>query len=278
MFSKKTMVIAGAILLIGLNIIVFSFNYLRRPSIKDAGVRTVLFFVSPVQEVFTKVISFTDGVWEHYFDLVNTAQEDVSLRRRLAVAESRVHRSMEIEHTNQRLRKFLDFKAASPLKFLPAEVVGKDPSPWYRSIVINKGTADGVKAGLPVVVPEGLVGHVVNASLSFSKVLLIVDQNSGVDALVQRTRARGVVSGLSNWKCRFDYALRKDDIRVGDTIITSGFDGVYPKGLRIGSVSAVVRRNSGIFQSVEIVPFVDFRKLEEVLVVTNPPVVNLTGK
>ena len=121
---------------------------------------------------------------------------------------------------------------------------------------------------MPVVVPEGVVGQVVDVSVGYSKVLLLIDPNSAIDALCQRTRARGIIKGGSNKKCAFEYVLRKNDVRVGDVILSSGLDGVYPKGIRIGRVSSVVKRNSGIFQTVEVEPYVNFDKLEEVLVVT----------
>jgi len=97
--------------------------------------------------------------------------------------------------------------------------------------------------------------------------MLIVDSNSAVDSLVQRTRARGIIKGESTDQCRFDYVLRKNDVRIGDTIVSSGLDGVYPKGLRIGYVSQVIEHDADIFHEVIIAPFVDFEKLEEVLVI-----------
>jgi rod shape-determining protein MreC len=108
---------------------------------------------------------------------------------------------------------------------------------------------------------------VIEVSKHYSKVMLITDRNSAVDALVQRTRARGVIKGESTDRCRLDYVLRKNDVRIGDTIVSSGLDGVYPKGLRIGQVSEVIEHDGDIFHEIIITPFVDFEKLEEVLVV-----------
>jgi rod shape-determining protein MreC len=109
------------------------------------------------------------------------------------------------------------------------------------------------------------------AAGTYSKVLLIIDQNNAVDALVQRSRARGLVTGAAAGQCIFKYVLLKNDVKIGDTLISSGLDGVFPKGLRVGLVSNVIRSNAGIFQEVRVTPFVDFEKLEEVLVVLNPP-------
>jgi rod shape-determining protein MreC len=123
-----------------------------------------------------------------------------------------------------------------------------------------------VRVGLPVVVPEGIVGQVVEVTGRYAKVLLITDRMSGVDALVQRTRARGVVNGMGASFCSFSYALRRYDIAEGDVVVSSGLDRIYPKGLRIGEVEGVVRGHEGIFQDVRVRPFVDFERIEEVLI------------
>jgi len=270
MFSKKTMVIAGVIVLIALNVLVFSFTYIRKSTVGDAAARATLFLISPFQTAFSSVIDFTDDVWEHYFFLISVSYENDELKKKLGIAVKKNNEYNEIVLSNERFRKFVHLKKQSPYNLLAAAVIAKDPSPWFKTLIINKGTGDGVNAGLPVMVPEGIVGYVTTASSGFAKVLLIIDRNSSVDALVQRTRARGVVQGDAQGLCRFDYALRKLDITVGDTIVSSGFDGIYPKGLRIGSVSKVIRRNAGLFQDIELTPFVDFKKLEEVMIILNP--------
>jgi rod shape-determining protein MreC len=145
--------------------------------------------------------------------------------------------------------------------------VGRDPSPLFQTIIIDKGKTAGVEKSLPVVVAQGIVGQVIDASDRYAKVLLIIDQDSSVDALVQRSRGRGVIKGDGEGGCVFKYVLRKEDVSVGDIVVSSGLDGVFPKGLRVGQVSEVVRRNAGLFQNVVITSFVDFEKLEEVLVV-----------
>lgn len=275
MFSKKAMVAAGAVILIVLNGVVFSFNYIRKTSFTSAASETVLFFVSPVQGGVTGSIEFCRDLWKNYFDLVDTARQNRELRENLAEAKLEIHECSEIRRENERLRDLLDFKDDSDLPMQAARVVARDPSPWYRSVIIDKGRADGVEKGHPVVVPEGVVGQVTELSSGHAKVLLIIDRNSAVDAMVQRTRARGVVAGLSSGtESRFEFALRKQNVRAGDVIITSGLDGIYPKGLRVGRVSKVMRRNAGIFQEVEIMPYADFHKLEEVLVVLKSPEIN----
>jgi rod shape-determining protein MreC len=272
MFSKKAMVAAGAAVLIALYLIVFSFAYLRHASVGDAATRAALFFVSPLQTAVSATMKAMDNLWSHYFFLISAARENEALKKELALAREKNNQCREIELTNDRLRTFVNLQAESPHVLEAARVIANDPSPWFKTIVISKGTSDGVRTGLPVMVPEGIVGHVLSASAGSAKVLLIIDRNSSVDALVQRTRARGIAQGLARDLCRFDYALRKLDIKIGDTVVSSGFDGIYPKGLPIGSVTRIIRRNAGLFQEVELNPYVDFTKLEEVLIILNPSV------
>jgi len=123
---------------------------------------------------------------------------------------------------------------------------------------------------MPVVVPEGIVGQIVDASGRYAKVLLIVDQNSAVDALVQRTRARGLLKGEFEDQCRLEYVLRKEDVQVGDVIVASGLDDVFPKGLRIGRIEDLSGAPNEMFYTITVAPFVDFDKLEEVLILPAP--------
>jgi len=269
--------VVGMFVLIAVNTIVLSVNKKNNYTSSDSG-RVVIYFIAPFQEVVNRSIRFVRGIWTHYFFLVSVAKENDNLKQVLRNAVGKNNICNEIELSNLRLRALLNFQKTMTSPVLSAEVIGKDPSPWFKTIIIDKGKADGIKKGLPVVVPEGIAGQVTDVSYHFSKVLLIIDQNNAVDALVQRTRARGIITGESSGRCTFKYVLRKHDIKVGDTLISSGLDGVFPKGIRVGSVSEVVRRNSGIFQDVTVIPCVDFEKLEEVLVVLNTPKHKLAGE
>ncbi len=268
MFSKKMLVVVGAILLIGANLVILYIAGSRYPS-HGLG-RVALFFVAPFQEAVSVGIRFSRGTWENYFALVSTARENARLRQSLKQAIARNSQWREVELSNIRLRQLLDFKTAIISQSVAAEIVGRDPSSWYQAVIINKGSSDGIRKGLPVVVPEGIAGQVTDVTGHYAKVMLIIDRNSAVDALVQRTRARGIIKGEASGSCRFQYVMRKDEVAVGDKIVASGLDGVFPKGLAIGDVTGVVRRTSEIFQEVTVAPHVDFEKLEEVLVVLIP--------
>ena len=268
MFSRRMVIIVGVIVLIGVNIIALFITSRNRSSSYGLNQFAVP-LVAPFQKVVTRTIHFAKDVWTHYFFLVSVAKENDHLKKKLQKAIGKNQELDEIALSNSRLRNLLEFKQTATSKILVAEVVGKDPSPWYQTIIIDKGNAEGVKKWQPVVIPESIVGHVMDVSTHYAKVLLIVDRNSAVDATVQRTRTRGIIKGEAKGRFFFNYVLRKDDVRVGDKVVSSGFDGVFPKGLPIGSVSGVIRRNSGIFQEVYVSPHVDFEKLEEVTVLLN---------
>jgi rod shape-determining protein MreC len=269
MFSKKTLLIVGIIILIAVNVTILSISGKRRNSSYESG-QVTIFLVAPFQEAITRSIRTVRDIWRHYFFLVAVAKENEALKKELSIAREKNRQLAEIELSNHRLRNLLNFQRNVTNRVLAAEVIGKDPSPWFKTIIIDKGSFDGVEKGLPVMIPEGIVGQVIEVSSRQAKVLLMIDANSAVDALVQRTRSRGLIKGTLGGRCLFKYVLRKHDIRIGDTVISSGLDGVYPKGLQIGTVSGVVRRNAGIFQEVTVTPYVDFEKIEEVLVAINP--------
>lgn len=227
----------------------------------------VIGFVSPFQKIASSSIQFAKDTWRKYFSLVAVSEENQRLKWLLAEATQENHRLSEVDLSNRRLRELLNFREEIPRQVVAAQVVGRDPSPWFQTIIIDKGEIDGVIKTCPVVVAEGIVGQVIDVSDRYAKVLLIIDQDSAVDSLVQRTRARGVIKGNGEGGCSFQYVLRKDDVGVGDIVVSSGQDGVFTKGLRVGQVSEVIRRNAGLFQEVKITSFVDFEKLEEVLVI-----------
>jgi len=269
MFSKKMAMILGVALLVAVNIVILSITSREgsRPGIGGGA----LTLVAPLQSVVHRCIHFFVDKWEHYFMLVSAARENERLRAELARAVASNQRLQELELANQRFRDLLGFRKTLDQKVLAAEVIGKDPSPWFRNVTIDKGEKDGVTRGLPVIVPEGVVGQVTEVAAGYAKVMLIIDRTNAVDALVQRTRARGIVQGDFAVHCILKYVLRKNDVQVGDKVISSGLDGVFPKGQPIGRISEVTHGKSGIFQDLTVTPFVDFEKLESVLVVLDPP-------
>jgi rod shape-determining protein MreC len=276
MFSKKMVLIVGGIVLITVNVILLSITSKSRSTL---GVgRVGLSFVAPFQEIVSRSVRFARGVWKHYFLLVSVAQENEILKKMLNESIGNNNQWHEIELANTRLRNLLNLQKTPNNQVLAAEVIGKDPSGWFKTVIIDKGKAEGLQKGLPVVLPQGIVGQVIEVSSHYSKVMLIIDRNSAVDALVQRSRARGIIKGSSADQCRFEFVLRKHDVQIGDTVIASGLDGVYPKGLLIGRVSDLGGRKSDIFYDIAVAPFVDYETLEEVLVILGPEIKVMTSE
>ncbi|MFP4030152.1 MAG: rod shape-determining protein MreC [Desulfococcaceae bacterium] len=270
MFSKRAVWAALIALLILLNA-VFILLSRREPETAEGPGRLALSLAAPLQDAVHWGVARCRRTWRRYFSLVAAGEENERLRSELAEVRSEIHRCAETRMENDRLRRLLRFRSRMTPTAVAAEVVARDPSPWFKSLTLDKGEADGLRRGLPVVVAEGVVGVVSQTARHYSRVLLIIDQNSSVDALVQATRARGVVKGNSSPALSFAYVLRRYPLIESQVLITSGLDGIYPKGLRIGRVQTVNPRGTGIFQEIQVLPFVDFDTLEEVLVILKPP-------
>jgi rod shape-determining protein MreC len=147
------------------------------------------------------------------------------------------------------------------------EVVGQDVSPWFRSVLLDRGHTNGVRAGMPVVTDAGVVGLVTATSANAGRTMLLLDRQSAIDGIVQRSRARGIVRGRGSDRLEFEFVVGGADVQVGDVVISSGLDGVYPKGLRVGEVEEVVASSYGLTQRALLKPAVDFGRLEQVFVV-----------
>lgn len=177
------------------------------------------------------------------------------------------YRYQELLATHERLQKLLQFKKTINWPVLAAQVIGRDPTGWFKSVIIDKGENSGLKVNMPVVNASGVVGQLVSVSPSYAKVLLIIDQNSAVDSIVQGSREKGIVKGFSSKVCKLDYVVKTSDVKVNDMVVTSGLGGVYPKGLPVGKVIEVINIAGELFKDIKIKPMVDFSKLEELLVI-----------
>jgi len=228
--------------------------------------RFFLEVMAPLQRGSTAVGHAVIGTWRGVGELMHSREENETLRQRVRELEEQVTRLGEAELENVRLRRLLDLRETLRGDVLTARVIGRDATGIARTLVVDRGDADGVVKGAAVLALEGIVGQVFLASRHAARVLLINDHNSGVDALVQRTRARGIVEGIVDDGCGLKFVKRTEDVQVGDVVITSGLDGIFPKSLPIGHVVAVDKRGQGLFQYAEVAPRVDFSQLEEVLV------------
>ena len=230
---------------------------------------------APFQKLFMGTISVTRDIWRSHFFLVETRQENLLLKKEIDLLKVENSRYQELLLANQRLQKLLNFQENTDEPLLPARVIGWDSSGLFKSIIINKGENDGLRINMPVVNAEGAVGRVISVSPNYAQVLLIADQNSAVDGLVQRSRGRGMVKGMGSDECCFDYVIKTCDIKEGDTIVTSGLGRIFPKGLYLGKVKKINDSPNRLFKDVRVTPAVDFSKLEEVLIVLRSGFVSL---
>jgi len=221
----------------------------------------------PFQKAATLVIKTVQGTFQHYVFLVNLERENRMLKEKIAQLQEENHRMNEIKLANERLRQLLQFREKNSPSMIGAEVIGRDPSFWFKSVMIDKGERDGVKKGMAVISPRGVIGQVLKIAPHYATVLLITDYNSAVDCVVERSRAKAIVEGKGENRCQLKYLLRAEEVAVGDVVITSGLGGNFPKGLMVGEVKKVDKKGHGVFQYAELVPSVDMTRLEEVFVV-----------
>ena len=266
MFSRKTATLVALLFFMVLFAVIVSISA-RSKANPPAAARAVLAVVSPCQEAAFRFTSFFVSIWDNYFFLVTASRENTRLSRKLDLALGEINRTRAAIYENKRLKAQLALKDDLAYTTVSAKVVGEGPGRWFLSLVIDCGKADGVLPGFPVVTPAGLVGRVIQASDHYSLVVPISDPNHSVDGRVLRTRARGVVTGAREAGCRFLYVTRKEVIRPGDTVVTTGLDRLFPPGLALGTVSQVSMMGEGMFQEITITPMVNFRKVEEVLVI-----------
>jgi rod shape-determining protein MreC len=229
--------------------------------------RLLIEAVAPLQGGVTYAGQSIAGVWNGYIGLIGVNHENRQLKEQVRRLQAQVVAGSEDRLANQRLQKLLDFKTASGLSLTSAHVIAKSADPLFRTVVIDRGTADGISRGMAVVVPEGVVGRVISASRGYAKVLLANDRASAVDAIVQRTRAQGIFVGTGGGMGSLKYVARSDEVRPGDLVISSGLGQVFPKGLPLGVVENVSGERAAVFQSVRVRPTIDFGSLEEVMVV-----------
>jgi rod shape-determining protein MreC len=234
--------------------------------------------MAPLQRGGSYVARAVEGVWRDVSALFRRRAELDWMQDRITTLEEQTVRLDEVERENARLRDLLAFRERLVGEVLAAAVVGRDATGLARTITIDRGERDGVVKGAAVLAPAGVVGQVFLASAHAARVLLITDHNSGVDAVVQRTRARGIVEGTVGEVegCGLKFVKRTEDLQKGDVVVTSGVDGIFPRGLPIGQLTGVDKRGQGLFQYATVQPFVDFDRLEDVLV-TRGTVEAMTG-
>jgi len=235
----------------------------------EAGVFGVF---AEVQRGTSSIISVISDIWSGYIGLRQVRADNEVLRKRLAETEVALQQQRALADRSHLLENLLELRDRTTLKTTGAEIIAAGATPDFRTVTIDKGTREGLAADMAVIAPAGVVGRVVVPSASAAKVQLLVDRNAAAGAVIERreSRAQGVVVGTGDGLLRMEYVSEIADIVVGDVVVTSGIDGIYPKGFVIGRVESVEKTGS-TFKTILVKPAVDFSSLEEVLVVLSTP-------
>jgi len=223
--------------------------------------------MAEVQRVATGGIGEVRGVWQNYVNLREIGQENDALKQRVSQLEVALQRERALAGQTRVLQELLDLKKETALATTPATVIASGASPDFRTMTLDKGSSQGLAADMAVIAPAGIVGRVILPTPRAAKVQLIIDRNAADAELVERTRAQGVVVGTGSDRMRFEYVPGTADLKTGDRVVTSGIDGIYPKGFVIGQIESI-ERSAGEFSTVLIRPAVNLSALEAVLVVT----------
>jgi rod shape-determining protein MreC len=225
---------------------------------------------SEVQRAAAGITGGVRNAWNGYIGLRHVRSENEQLKRQLEELQVQFQHERAKAQRARQLEHLLGFRQDIQVETIAAGVIGASASLDFRGVTIDKGSNSGVGANMAVIAPTGVVGRVVTPTKHAAKVQLLIDRNAAAGALVERSRAQGVVVGLGEEVVRMDFVSATADVKAGDTIVTSGIDGIYPKGFVIGTVEKVDAGN-GIYKAIRVRPTVDFNGLEDVLVVKSPP-------
>jgi rod shape-determining protein MreC len=258
----QSIVVAAVLLIVSLTIL--SYSAVR---ISETGLlrKLVLETAAPVEDAINISLKGLYSTWKRYLFLVGLENENRQLRREKALLGEQLNQYREGYLEGIRLQKLLDIKGGLQYRAVAARVIDSDRISLFKTLLINKGTAEGLRVGLPVLADQGVVGRIIETSWHASRVLLMIDENSNIDSLIQRSRAQGILQGAGSSGCNLKYISRVEEVQTGDVVLSSGLAGVFPKGLLLGVVTGASRKEGGLFQKIDVAPAVDFGKLEEVV-------------
>jgi rod shape-determining protein MreC len=265
----RELILVAVLLLVPLGVF---FAHAKQPPERSALDRAIVWLATPIEKAIGWTIRTTLSGWNGYVALRGSHQEAVELRRRVQELEIERQQLVGDRAEAERLRRLLAFvEETTERRYLGARVVGvRLGTAGLQVLSIDRGSDDGVSKHMPVMTADGVVGRVLAVAGHSADVLVLTDRNSSIAVRVERTRARANVRGLGKPDAaKLEYALRAEDIIEGDALVTSGTDGVFPRGIKVGKVTQLERSAHGLFQEARVVPAVDVTRVEEVLVVTS---------
>lgn len=243
-------------------------SYYARPRDSEQSLLRTWFLTvyTPVAGAIDKVVSGITGAIGSYTDLRGVRQENAALREELDRVTA--ERNEAVEQAN-RLKVFEDqftLPSSSPYKTLSASVVARDPSLWYQRLVINRGSLDGVRRNMPIATSKGIVGRVISVGPNFAQVQVITDTLAGAGAMLQTSRAMGEMRGTGSNRCEVKNIHSSQEVQPGETVVTSGLDRIYPKGLVIGTIESIENDPNGPWHKIVVIPSAKVDRVEQVFV------------
>jgi len=261
--DRKNIIILVSLVLASFALMTFDIRRSQTPTFFET---VLMWAVSPVQNLITNTLDSVSNVVDHYILVADVSKENETLRQEIDKLIRQNNELNEELRRRSRVGDLMEYQENRSLKSVVATVIGRDATQWARVVFVDKGTQDGIRENLAVVTHSGVVGHVIQAGLNTSKVLLIVDGRSAVDTLFSNDRIAGVVVGTGMEFCEMKYVPITAEVNVGDQVLSSGLGGLYPKGLVVGTVISITKATQGLFQEITIAPSADFGRLEEVLI------------
>ena len=227
-----------------------------------------------VQRLLTSGLDNVVGLWSGYVGLRDVREQNLELNLEVADLRFELQTQRALAQQTRSLERLLELRQTVALPTLSARVIATDATPYFRTLTIDRGRRAGVRSDLAVIAPNGVVGRVVGSpGPRAAQVQLLIDRNAAAGALIERTRVSGVVVGTDDSsRFQLEYVSNLEDVQVGDEIVTSGIDGIYPKGFRIGVVTQV-EDGIGLYQLIQVSPVVEFSQIEDVLVVLDAQVI-----
>ncbi|MGD0076041.1 MAG: rod shape-determining protein MreC, partial [Candidatus Binataceae bacterium] len=251
LWRNRVVLVSGVLLLLSAHLLSIG---VREGSLAAKPEAAATEMVRPLLLLNTHLTEGASGIYHDYLDLVGISRENRRLKERLARMKGDQTRMAELELENRRLAELLELKDAVGLNVVGADVIGSDATGLARTLIIGRGTAGGLKPNMAVICNDGVVGKLVALSSNAAKVLRVDDHNAAVDAFDERSRARGIVAGVVDNGMVMKYVERTEDVQVGDEVVTSGLDGIFPRGMLLGHVIRIKRGGPGLFLNVEVAP------------------------
>lgn len=261
-----SLLVAGLVAIAVVSMVVDRRGVIERGREFPAWLGSLLDIAAPIQDAVALPFEAVRDAWSGYISLLHVKLKNDSLEREVSRLSEENLQLREALVASGRLQRIADMRKHYEVPMLPAELVGVDTSPWFRSVLVDRGRDRGVLSGMPVISEKGLVGLITATARHSAKAMLILDRQTSVDGVIQRSRSRGTVRGRGSDELEFEFVARNSDVQVDDLVITSGLGGVYPKGLFIGKISEVSEPGAQLLRRATIRPAVDFGRLEQVFV------------